>query len=181
MKRKWVVLLLAIGCSTLAGDAGPAVDVGVNICNNNETYWPAVSFSLYWFKAKNCHEISYIHFNDRNGKSNVEDWFCQGIFYSYLIKTPVKFLYAGPTIGVLASSTQHVHKEPSLIPFSDSISVYTTNDGLYFCGLDAMFIFGGKNIRLKVQDRLVMGISGVNRETTYGISNSLGAGLMIVF
>jgi hypothetical protein len=179
LKKKTFVFLIVFAGILWAHDEKHAIDLGVNISVCNATYKPVLSSSFYWLKGKRCHEITLYYFNDPKGKSGIGEWFNEGIFYSYLINVPVKYLFAGPTIGLLASRTE---THTTVTDFWGSPQTeYEFKDGLYFGGLNILFMMGQDAIRLKIQERLLAGMSILNRDVSYGLHNTLGAGLVVAF
>jgi hypothetical protein len=168
MKIKMFISMISFVAVTLAGDTFHAVDGTINLSDGHQRYFPEPSFSFSWVTKKACHDLSAEFFT---GQKEVDEYgdtrqtVAFGLTYSYLKKTPIEYLFAGPSAGfVVCLSKTSVHA--------------------YFCGVKIAGIMGKSSIRLRIQDRLLLGKEGAVlglEDFKLALLNTFGMGVMFVF
>jgi hypothetical protein len=178
MRIKLFYSLLGIVSIIYAGNQNYAFDASIGMANNDIMYAPIPSMSFYWLKPKGDHELSAEFMTQtKNSSSQQEIYHVVGIGYSFLFELPVKYLFAGPTIGVFSYEYEkHLYAV-------DGGYWETDSQGNYFFGGKIALIFGKENIRFKIQDRILLGLK--SNETpdvsNYGYINNLTASVMFAF
>jgi hypothetical protein len=159
-----------------------AIEASVQLANDPSLYFPIPTMSFSWLKNKGNHEISAEFYTATKGSprfdSAGEEYYGFGLLYSFLFKMPIKYLFVGPSIGVMMYSS-----EKRIIETTDWGSTeinYLDKYGQYYCGIKTGFIFGERTIRLKLLERLMVGIKqDMDSATEYGIFNSISCGILI--
>jgi hypothetical protein len=182
---KIAIIVFCIVASICAGEKNYAFEgsVGLAIKDGLKTYVPIPSISFFWIKSKGMHELSAEFFtkteSNTNSMNNKETAVALGITYAFLFKLPIKFIYIGPTFGI-------INYWSSKTTYYNSVETYSTferESGQYFCGCKTCFIFGENTIRFKIQDRLLFGINNndypTGITTGYGAVNNICVGILI--
>jgi hypothetical protein len=175
MKKAIFIAILALRC--LAEDKNYAVDISAGFSNAHAWFYPVPSLSFYWLKNKGNHELSgefysiFKKYNDPN--QTEENHFGFGLSYSFLFKLPIKQLFVGPTIGFV---TYEYYK--TTLEQNNEFYLEDEN-GIYLAGFKIAYFVGNKTIKLKIQDRLLIGLRGDRKVRGFGIFNTINAGILI--
>lgn len=180
MNIKATVFMLTMATLVFSQEKNYAFDVSAGLAYDTDMYIPIPSLSFYWLKNKGFHELSgemYQKETTDNFSSRLmetQSVWGYGFSYSFLFKTPLRYIFLGPTLG--------------LIGYEKHITIGTHNpeilgSGAYFCGAKLAFIYGESTIRFKIQERVLFGITEkeFSDESGYGVLNTVNAGVIFAF
>jgi siroheme synthase len=155
MIRKILIVILVNVSLAVSEDVKNGFEIGIGLANSTELYLPVTSLSVLLIKDKGISQITTeinVSKNTKDQEKTNKTVFGSG--YSYLFKIPIPFIYLGPTIGLFAYSTE----KSTIDSAGNELYDHSKNtNGIYAIGIKTAAIFGRNIVRLKIEDRLLLG------------------------
>jgi len=195
MKEKAMLFAVLLALNAISENTEFGIGVGLNAVYTNVNFAPVPSLSFYLLKETCIHDLSAEYTRTKNDVEPEEE---TALIYSFLRYLPFKYFLQRGELDSLGPSkkgmiTIHFLSGPSIgVLFSDyqnrsSAITWDNRCGRYFFGMKGMIKICQNHFGLTISDRLMLGVSrrngpmpGIGWRFQIGVSNLLGAGLIIV-